>query len=85
VLKVAHHGSAKQDPAFLEAVRPAVALVSVGLGNSYGLPNGPVLERLRRGGAVVLRTDLDGDLAATVDGSGLRVLRHGVAPGRRPP
>ncbi|MEN3304900.1 MAG: competence protein ComEC [Micromonosporaceae bacterium] len=85
VLKLAHHGSAKQDPAFLDAVRPAVALVSVGLGNSYGLPNPPVLERLRRAGALVLRTDLDGDLAATMDGNGLRVLRHGVAPGRRPP
>jgi competence protein ComEC len=85
VLKVAHHGSAKQDPAFLDAARPAVALVSVGLGNPYGLPNGPVLERLRRSGAVVMRTDLDGDLAATVDGNGLRVVRRGVAPGRRTP
>jgi competence protein ComEC len=85
VLKVAHHGSAKQDPAFLDAVRPAVALVSVGVGNSYGLPNVPVLQRLRLAGVAVLRTDLDGDLAAIVDGHGLRVVRHGVAPGRRPP
>ncbi len=30
VLKVAHHGSAYQDPEFLAAVRPAVALVCVG-------------------------------------------------------
>jgi competence protein ComEC len=85
VLKVAHHGSAKQDPGFLDAVRPAVAFVSVGLGNSYGLPSVPLLERLHRAGATVLRTDLDGDLAAVLDGSGLRVLRHGVPPGRRPP
>ena len=85
VLKFAHHGSAKQSPAFLDAVRPAVALVSVGPDNSYGLPNESVLEALRRSGTLVLRTDLDGDVAATLDGHGLRVVRHGVAPGRRPP
>jgi competence protein ComEC len=86
VLKVAHHGSAKQDPAFLDAVRPAVALVSVGQGNGYGLPNLPMLHRLRASGAAVLRTDLDGDLAATLDGRHeLLVVRHGLPPGRRPP
>ena len=62
-----------------------MALVSVGLGNSYGLPNAPVLARLHAGGATVLRTDLDGDLAATLDGDQLRVVRHGVPPGRHPP
>ncbi|MBO0871544.1 MAG: ComEC/Rec2 family competence protein, partial [Micromonosporaceae bacterium] len=77
VLKVAHHGSAKQDPGFLDAVRPAVALVSVGAGNSYGLPSLPVLEALRRGGATVLRTDLDGDLAAVAPDGTLEVERHG--------
>jgi competence protein ComEC len=85
VLKFAHHGSAKQDPEFLDAVRPAVALVSVGPDNSYGLPTESVLEALRRSGAMVLRTDLDGDVAATLDGHGLCVVRHGVVPGRRPP
>lgn len=85
VLKVAHHGSADQDPAFLDAVRPSVALVSVGLGNPYGHPNLAMLERLRRDGARVLRTDLDGDLAAVVDAQGLATVRHGSKPGRHPP
>jgi competence protein ComEC len=85
VLKVAHHGSADQDVAFLTAIRPAVALVSVGVGNPYGHPNAAMLDRLRRDGARVLRTDLDGDLAAVVDGQGLAVVRHGIAPGRHPP
>ncbi len=80
VLKVAHHGSAKQDPQFLAAVRPAVALVSVGAGNDYGLPNLPVLERLTRTGARVLRTDLDGDCAVVRDHGALGVVRHGVPP-----
>ena len=36
VLKVAHHGSAYQDEGFLDAVRPAVALVPVGADNTTG-------------------------------------------------
>ena len=38
VLKVPHHGSAYQDPALLAAVRPRIALISVGAGNDYGHP-----------------------------------------------
>jgi competence protein ComEC len=85
VLKVAHHGSAYQDPALLDAVHPSIALVSVGAGNPYGHPNLPVLARLRRNGARVLRTDLDGDLAAVLDHGTLATVRHGSAPGQRPP
>ncbi|HWB36297.1 MAG TPA: ComEC/Rec2 family competence protein, partial [Rugosimonospora sp.] len=80
VLKVAHHGSAKQDPEFLAAVRPAVALVSVGAGNGYGLPNQPVLDGLARSGVRVLRTDLDGACAVVLDHGALAVVRHGVPP-----
>ncbi|WP_406072218.1 ComEC/Rec2 family competence protein [Micromonospora sp. NBC_01638] len=84
VLKVAHHGSAYQDPGFLDVVRPAVALVPVGTGNSYGHPNPGLLARLTRGGARVLRTDTDGDVAAIRAGGGLAVVRRGVPPGRSP-
>jgi competence protein ComEC len=81
VLKVAHHGSAFQDPRFLDSVRPSVALVSVGAGNAYGHPNLGVLDRLGRGGARVLRTDVSGDLAA-VDADGrLAVAVRGVPAG----
>ncbi|MER7460191.1 ComEC/Rec2 family competence protein [Micromonospora sp. NPDC126480] len=78
VLKVAHHGSAYQDPAFLDAVRPLVALVPVGTGNTYGHPDPSVLGRLTRGGARVLRTDVDGDVAAVAGPSGLGVVRRGA-------
>ncbi|MFY1578154.1 ComEC/Rec2 family competence protein [Verrucosispora sp. WMMD703] len=78
VLKVAHHGSAYQDPAFLDAVRPAVALVPVGAENSYGHPNEAVLARLARGGARVLRTDVGGDLAVVRSPRGLAVVSAGV-------
>jgi competence protein ComEC len=80
VLKVAHHGSAYQEPTFLDAVDPAVALVSVGLDNDYGHPNGPLLARLARGGARVLRTDQSGDLAAVLTDRGLAVVARGDPP-----
>ncbi|GAB1645633.1 ComEC/Rec2 family competence protein [Krasilnikovia sp. MM14-A1259] len=80
VLKVAHHGSAYQEPRFLAAVDPVVALVSVGLGNDYGHPNAALLAGLTRAGARVLRTDLDGDVAAVATPTGLAVAARGDPP-----
>ncbi|WP_434741330.1 ComEC/Rec2 family competence protein [Micromonospora sp. SH-82] len=76
VLKVAHHGSAYQEPAFLDAVDPRVALVPVGAGNDYGHPSPVVLTRLGRGGARVMRTDTDGDVAVVGRG-GMSVVARG--------
>ncbi|MBR7833906.1 MBL fold metallo-hydrolase [Actinospica durhamensis] len=60
VLKVPHHGSANQDPAFLEAVHPSVSVISVGAGNPYGHPSPRTVYLAGDDGARVLRTDLDG-------------------------
>ncbi|MBR4958780.1 MAG: DNA internalization-related competence protein ComEC/Rec2, partial [Phascolarctobacterium sp.] len=58
VLKVAHHGSKNSSSLkFLEQVRPKVAVISVGAGNSYGHPHEETLGRLAQVGAKVLRTD----------------------------
>ena len=55
VLKVAHHGSdSGTSQEFLDAVRPAVALVSVGLHNRFGHPSPSLLGRLGAAGARVL-------------------------------
>ncbi|MEV6835519.1 ComEC/Rec2 family competence protein [Streptomyces sp. NPDC051133] len=66
VLKVAHHGSAYQDPELIRLAAPRVALVSVGAGNPYGHPAAATVAALRDGGATVLRTDRDGALAVTL-------------------
>ncbi|MFI9241739.1 ComEC/Rec2 family competence protein [Streptomyces sp. NPDC053086] len=68
VLKVAHHGSAYQDPRLIHLAAPRVALVSAGAGNPYGHPAPATVAALRTGGAVVLRTDRDGALAVTGTG-----------------
>ncbi|MEU7029522.1 ComEC/Rec2 family competence protein [Streptomyces sp. NPDC046275] len=71
VLKVAHHGSAHQDPGLLRAVRPRLALVSAGRDNPYGHPSPLTVGALREGGARVLSTDRDGAIAVSGAGSGL--------------
>lgn len=74
ILKVGHHGSStSSSPGFLDAVRPRVALVSVGAGNTYGHPSEAVLEALSRRGAQVMRTDDDGTIVVSTDGSSVLV------------
>jgi competence protein ComEC len=74
VLKSPHHGSGSSSSApFLERVRPREVLISVGAGNRYGFPAGPVLERCARVGAVVLRTDLHGAVEVATDGKRTRI------------
>ncbi|MEU5630628.1 ComEC/Rec2 family competence protein [Streptomyces rishiriensis] len=76
VLKVAHHGSAYQDPDLIRAVAPRLALISCGEGNPYGHPAPSTVAALRAGGAVVMRTDRDGALAVVADAGGdMRVAR----------
>jgi competence protein ComEC len=75
VLKVAHHGSAYQDPDLIRRVSPRLALISCGKDNPYGHPAPSTVAALRAGGAVVLRTDEDGALAVVGAGGGLSVAR----------
>jgi competence protein ComEC len=74
VLKVPHHGSAHQDPDLLAAVRPRLALVSVGLDNDYGHPAPVTLHAIHDEGAVLGRTDRDGTLVVVGDRSHLRLV-----------
>lgn len=72
VLKVGHHGSRTSSTnALLDAVRPQVALVSVGADNRYGHPAPEVLDAFAARGVEVLRTDRDGDIVLRSDGRAL--------------
>ncbi|WHM38788.1 ComEC/Rec2 family competence protein [Streptomyces sp. BPTC-684] len=84
VLKVAHHGSAHQDPALLRAIRPRLALISAGRGNPYGHPAPATVSLLAASGARVLRTDTDGAIAVTGRGSGAGSGLMAVPLGRGP-
>lgn len=74
VLKVGHHGSkTSSSDMFLKYVKPSVALVCVGSYNTFGHPTPEVMERLRRYGAAVYRTDLNGHIMIFSDGNTYRV------------
>ena len=63
VLKVPHHGSkTSSTQEFLNAVNPRVALIGVGKNNTFGHPNSDVLERLKKSGIKLFRTDEDGEI-----------------------
>lgn len=72
VLKVGHHGSASATTAaFLKAVSPAFAVISVGAGNTYGLPAASTVKKLQASGAKILRTDQSGTVVFQSDGNSL--------------
>jgi competence protein ComEC len=69
LLKVGHHGSANATtPELLASAKPEFAVISVGLGNSFGLPRAETLDRLTAAGIRVYRTDLDGAVSFYLDG-----------------
>lgn len=65
VVKVAHHGSRRQDPELYARLSPELALLEVGEGNTFGHPAPATLTMLDLLGAVTLRTDRDGTLVLT--------------------
>ena len=78
ILKVAHHGSNTSSTApFLDAVRPRLAIVSVGAGNMYRHPSRSVMQSLAAHGAITLRTDHNGTVVVRTDGARLDVEAHG--------
>ena len=67
ILKVPHHGSAgAAQPGFLDAVRPELAVISVGANNPFGHPSDEMMRELERVGAKVMRTDRDGAITLTI-------------------
>ena len=74
LLKVGHHGSVNATtPELIASAKPQFAIISVGSGNSFGLPRTETLGRLADAGTRVYRTDLDGAVTFYLDG-------HSVTP-----
>ena len=69
VLKVGHHGSrTSTTKELLDAWPPSIAVISAGRGNRFGHPTPEVLQRLAQSGAVMYRTDRDGEITLETDG-----------------
>lgn len=70
VLKVGHHGSSTSTSYhWLREVDPDYAVISVGKDNTYGHPTEATLSRLRDADVTTFRTDMQGDIICTSDGT----------------
>ena len=74
VLKVAHHGSKySSSSAFCKATGAKYGVICVGAGNGYGHPTSTAMNNLKSAGITYYRTDLDGDVVFSTDGSTLTI------------
>ena len=74
ILKVGHHASRSgSGENFISAVSPDVSIIEVGAGNDYGHPHAEILDRLQKA-SKVYRTDLDGSIVVTTDGSTYTIM-----------
>jgi competence protein ComEC len=73
VIKVAHHGSRYQSSDFAIWANAQIAFISVGKDNDYDHPAPETISLYELSGSQVFRTDLEGDLAITVQDSQIRV------------
>jgi len=70
VVKISHHGSRTAYSASLYSkLSPTIAIIDVGAGNSYGLPDEEVIQGLIAVGATIYRTDTNGTIVVESDGS----------------
>ncbi len=85
ILKLPHHGSRNgTDQRWLQAVRPQLAVGSMGKDNEYGHPHAETLSLLRRDGVPLLRTDQFGTITITSDGRNWQVAQPALARSGRP-
>jgi competence protein ComEC len=76
VVKVPHHGSrTSSTEAFVSAVRPKIAVISVGQRSMFGHPHPEVVERWRSIGAEVFTTGRSGTITVVTDGKSLDVTQ----------
>lgn len=74
VLKLGHHGSkSSTSPNFLKKVSPKYAIVSCGKNNDYGHPHKVTLQKLAAAKVQVFRTDLQGTIVVTTDGTTIKI------------
>ncbi|MCI1946080.1 ComEC/Rec2 family competence protein [Clostridium luticellarii] len=70
VLKVGHHGSSSStSEEFLDRVNPKIAVISCGKNNKYGHPTKKTINKLKKKNIQIYRTDVDGTILLTSDGS----------------
>ncbi|MFK2827208.1 S-layer homology domain-containing protein [Bacillus sp. B190/17] len=90
ILKAGHHGAkTSTSQAFVNAVKPAVTILSYGKDNSYGHPTDEVVSRLKAAGSKLYSTAESGDIVVKTDGKTYSVLakpwQGTITPAPQPP
>ena len=76
VLKIGHHGSStSSSQAFLDAVQPKAVVISLGKNNDYGHPHRETMQRLKKLGTEIYRTDELGTVRMLFTESEVRLLK----------
>jgi competence protein ComEC len=77
IVKIAHHGSSTgTSETLLDAVRPKIAIISVGKDNSYGHPHRETITLLESNRVKIYRTDRDGTIAILSNGKESVIIRE---------
>ncbi len=77
ILKLGHHGSrTSTGEMFLSKIAPAYAVISAGKDNKYKHPHKEVMDLLKKYPIQVFRTDEDGRITFTSDGSTITVKKQ---------
>ncbi len=75
VIKIAHHGSnSATSKEFLEMVSPDYAVITLAKNTSESFPHEEVITRIREAGATLYRTDTDGTIIFTCDGTNITTV-----------
>lgn len=81
ILKVGHHGSRTSSSlAFLNQVKPAVAVYMAGVNNSYGHRHPETIASLKTVGAQIYGTDINGTVSVTTDGNTYQITASKIEP-----
>ncbi len=76
ILKVAHHGceeAYQSNSGFIEAIKPEIAVISVGANHPLGYPHESVIKNLESVKAKIYRTDQNGTVIVKTDGNEYQV------------
>ena len=74
VLKVGHHGSSTSTSSnFYNSVAPSIAIISVGLNNTYNHPTSETLSILESNNPLIYRTDINGTIILNSDGNKIEI------------
>jgi competence protein ComEC len=76
VIKIGHHGSSSSSSkAFIKAVNPKYAVISLGKNNDYGHPHRETIKLLNDLNISICRTDINGTVSFVSNGKNIKIYK----------